>query len=52
VEIQPKSAAQFGVKMGDGRKRNKERRVMTDKQKLNREYQQVKGIMDKKYGKS
>lgn len=51
VEIQPKSAAQFGVKMGDGRKRNKERRVMTDKQKLNREYQQVKGIMDKKYGK-
>ncbi|ORZ16464.1 RED-like protein N-terminal region-domain-containing protein [Absidia repens] len=52
VEIQPKSAAQFGVKMGDGRKRNKERRTMTDKQKLNREYQQVKGIMDKKYGKS
>ncbi|CAO3586484.1 unnamed protein product [Absidia cylindrospora] len=52
VEIQPKSAAQFGVKMGDGRKRNKERRGMSDKQKLNREYQQVKGIMDKKYVKS
>ncbi|KAI8086333.1 RED-like protein N-terminal region-domain-containing protein [Halteromyces radiatus] len=51
VEIQPKSAAQFGVKMSDGRKRNKERRVMTEKQKLNREYQQVKGIMEKKYGK-
>ncbi|KAI8343319.1 RED-like protein N-terminal region-domain-containing protein [Chlamydoabsidia padenii] len=52
VEIQPKSAAQFGVKMGDGRKRNKERRVMSEKQKLNRDYQQVKGIMEKKYGKS
>ncbi|CAO3640389.1 unnamed protein product [Cunninghamella blakesleeana] len=52
IEIQPKSAAQFGVKMGDGRKRNKERRVMTEKQKLNREYQQVKNIMDKKYGKN
>ncbi|CAO3636095.1 unnamed protein product [Cunninghamella echinulata] len=52
IEIQPKSAAQFGVKMGDGRKRNKERRLMSDKQKLNREYQQVKNIMDKKYGKN
>ncbi|ORX58689.1 hypothetical protein DM01DRAFT_1405332 [Hesseltinella vesiculosa] len=51
LEIQPKSAAQFGVKAADGRKRNKERRVMDDKQKLNRDYQQVKNLMDKKYGK-
>ncbi|KAI8072477.1 RED-like protein N-terminal region-domain-containing protein [Gongronella butleri] len=52
IEIQPKSAAQFGVKAADGRKRNRERRVMTDKQKLNRDYQQVKSMMDKKYGPS
>ncbi|KAI7882281.1 hypothetical protein K492DRAFT_230042 [Lichtheimia hyalospora FSU 10163] len=52
VEIQPKSVSQFGVKLGDGRKRNREqRRGMSDKQKLNREYQMVKNIMDKKYGK-
>ncbi|KAI7864150.1 RED-like protein N-terminal region-domain-containing protein [Spinellus fusiger] len=52
IEIHPKSAFQFGVKLGDGRKRNRERRGMNDKQKLNREYQQVKNLMDKKYGKS
>ncbi|KAG0180781.1 hypothetical protein DFQ29_010165 [Apophysomyces sp. BC1021] len=52
VEIHPKSAFQFGVKLGDGRKRNREQRKgMNDKQKLNREYQQVKSLMDKKYGK-
>lgn len=52
VEIQPKSVSQFGVKLGDGRKRNREqRRGMSEKQKLNREYQMVKNIMDKKYGK-
>lgn len=52
VEIQPKSASQYGVKLGDGRKRNREqKRGMSEKQKLNREYQQVKNIMDKKYGK-
>ncbi|KAF7732095.1 hypothetical protein EC973_006350 [Apophysomyces ossiformis] len=52
VEIHPKSAFQFGVKLGDGRKRNREQRKgMSDKQKLNREYQQVKNLMEKKYGK-
>ncbi|KAI9249400.1 RED-like protein N-terminal region-domain-containing protein [Phascolomyces articulosus] len=52
VEIHPKSAFQYGVKLSDGRKRNREqRRGMSDKQKLNREYQMVKNIMDKKYGK-
>ncbi|KAI9497247.1 RED-like protein N-terminal region-domain-containing protein [Zychaea mexicana] len=51
VEIHPKSAFQYGVKLGDGRKRNREqRRGMSDKQKLNRDYQMVKNIMDKKYG--
>ncbi|KAI8144213.1 RED-like protein N-terminal region-domain-containing protein [Fennellomyces sp. T-0311] len=52
VEIHPKSAFQFGVKLGDGRKRNREQRKgMSDKQKLNRDYQMVKNVMDKKYGK-
>ncbi|KAI7847098.1 RED-like protein N-terminal region-domain-containing protein [Circinella umbellata] len=52
IEIHPKSAFQYGVKLGDGRKRNRDqRRGMSDKQKLNRDYQMVKNIMDKKYGK-
>lgn len=51
IEIMPKSASQYGVKMGDGRKRNRDqRRGMSDKQKLNREYQMIKNIMEKKYG--
>lgn len=52
IEIQPKSAYQFGVKLGDGRKRNRERKPVSDKQRLDRDYQQVKNIMSKKYGKS
>ncbi|KAI8095483.1 RED-like protein N-terminal region-domain-containing protein [Thamnidium elegans] len=52
IEIHPKSAFQFGVKLGDGRKRNRERKGMNDKQRLDRDYQQVKNIMSKKYGKS
>ncbi|KAI9257669.1 RED-like protein N-terminal region-domain-containing protein [Sporodiniella umbellata] len=52
IEILPKSAIQFGVKMNDGRKRNKEKRSMSDKQRLDRDYQQVKNIMSQKYGKS
>lgn len=52
IEIHPKSAFQFGVKLGDGRKRNRERKGMNDKQRLDRDYQQVKSIMSKKYGKS
>lgn len=51
VEIHPKSAFQFGVKVGDGRKRNREqRRGLSEKQKFNREYQMIKNIMEKKYG--
>ncbi|CEP13603.1 hypothetical protein [Parasitella parasitica] len=52
IEIHPKSAYQYGIKLGDGRKRNKERKGMSDKQRLDRDYQQVKNIMSKKYGKS
>jgi IK cytokine len=52
VEIHPKSAFQFGVKLGDGRKRNRERKGMDEKQRLNRDYQQVKSIMEKKYGQN
>ncbi|KAI8987657.1 RED-like protein N-terminal region-domain-containing protein, partial [Mycotypha africana] len=52
IEIHPKSAFQFGVKLGDGRKRNRERKGMTEKQKLDREYQKVKNIMSQKYGKT
>lgn len=52
IEIHPKSAFQYGVKLGDGRKRNRERKGMNDKQRLDRDYQQVKNIMSKKYGKS
>lgn len=52
IEFNPKSAFQFGVKLGDGRKRNRERKGMNDKQRLDRDYQQVKNIMSKKYGKS
>ncbi|KAI9487140.1 MAG: RED-like protein N-terminal region-domain-containing protein [Benjaminiella poitrasii] len=52
IEIHPKSAFQFGVKLGDGRKRHRERKGLSDKQRLDREYQQVKNIMSQKYGKS
>ncbi|KAI7901911.1 RED-like protein N-terminal region-domain-containing protein [Cokeromyces recurvatus] len=52
IEIHPKSAFQFGVKLGDGRKRHRERKELNDKQRLNREYQQVKNIISQKYGKS
>jgi IK cytokine len=52
IEITPKSAVQFGVKLGDGRKRNRERKGLNDKQRLDRDYQQVKNIMSKKYGKN
>ncbi|OBZ88394.1 Protein Red [Choanephora cucurbitarum] len=53
IEIHPKSAFQFGVKLSDGRRKNREKRKdMSEEQKLNREYQQVKNIMSKKYGTS
>ncbi|KAG1293694.1 hypothetical protein G6F66_005856 [Rhizopus arrhizus] len=52
IEILPKSAIQFGVKMNDGRKRNKEKKSLTDKQRLDRDYRQVKNIMSQKYGQS
>ncbi|KAG1056346.1 hypothetical protein G6F43_001761 [Rhizopus delemar] len=52
IEILPKSAIQFGVKMNDGRKRNKEKKTLTDKQRLDRDYRQVKNIMSQKYGQS
>lgn len=53
IEIHPKSAFQFGVKLSDGRRKNREKRKdMSEQQRLNREYQQVKNIMSKKYGTS
>lgn len=49
IEVLPKSAMQYGVKMSDGRKRNREqRKAPSDKQKLDREWQQLKSFMDKK----
>ena len=53
IEIHPKSAFQFGVKLSDGRRKNREKRKdMSEQQRLNREYQQVKNIMSKKNGTS
>lgn len=49
LEVLPKSAMQYGVKMSDGRKRNREqRKAPNEKQKLDREWQQLKSFMDKK----
>ncbi|KAH8555872.1 RED-like protein N-terminal region-domain-containing protein [Umbelopsis sp. PMI_123] len=52
LEVLPKSAMQYGVKMSDGRKRNREqRKAPTEKQKLDRDWQQLKSFMDKKRDK-
>lgn len=49
LEVLPKSAMQYGVKMSEGRKRNREQRnPPNDKQKLDREWQKLKSFMDKK----
>ncbi|CAM0140935.1 hypothetical protein VKS41_009372 [Umbelopsis sp. WA50703] len=48
LEVLPKSAMQYGVKMSEGRKRNREQRnPPNDKQKLDREWQKLKAFMDK-----
>ena len=46
----PKSAFQFGVKTGDGRQTRRSRRELTDKQKLDRDFQKINRIMEEKYG--
>ncbi|KAI9287713.1 RED-like protein N-terminal region-domain-containing protein [Umbelopsis sp. AD052] len=52
LEVLPKSAMQYGVKMSDGRKRNREqRKPPSEKQKLDRDWQQLKTFMDKKRDK-
>jgi IK cytokine len=52
LEVLPKSAIQYGVKMSDGRKRNREqRKPPSEKQKLDRDWQQLKSFMDKKRDK-
>ena len=52
LEVLPKSAMQYGVKMSDGRKRNREqRKPPSEKQKLDRDWQQLKSFMDKKRDK-
>ncbi|KAG2180832.1 hypothetical protein INT43_008411 [Umbelopsis isabellina] len=49
LEVLPKSAMQYGVKMSEGRKRNREQRnPPNEKQKLDREWQKLKSFMDKK----
>ncbi|CAO3701471.1 unnamed protein product [Rhizopus microsporus] len=52
IEILPKSAVQFGVKLNDGRKKGKEKKGLNDKQRFDRDFQQVKNILSQKYGKS
>ncbi|RUP49820.1 RED-like protein N-terminal region-domain-containing protein [Jimgerdemannia flammicorona] len=48
VEINPRAAYQFGVKMGDGRKTKRgEKREMSEKQKIDRDWQKISNIMEK-----
>lgn len=47
----PKSAFQFGVKTGDGRRTRRSGKELTEKQKLNRDFQKISKIMEQKYGK-
>ncbi|CAG8487599.1 7692_t:CDS:2 [Paraglomus brasilianum] len=50
VTAMPKSAFQFGVKTSDGRQTRRSRRELTDKQKLDRDFQKINRIMEEKYG--
>ncbi|CAG8761824.1 6920_t:CDS:2 [Cetraspora pellucida] len=50
VTAMPKSAFQFGVKTGDGRKTRRSGRELTEKQKLDRDWQKISRIMEQKYG--
>ncbi|CAJ0766070.1 4251_t:CDS:2 [Entrophospora sp. SA101] len=50
VTAMPKSAFQFGVKTGDGRKTRRSGKELTEKQKLDRDWQKISKIMEKKYG--
>ncbi|CAG8519221.1 15986_t:CDS:2 [Acaulospora colombiana] len=51
VTAMPKSAFQFGVKTGDGRKTRRSGKELTEKQKLDRDFQKISRIMEQKYGK-
>ncbi|KAL1925801.1 uncharacterized protein VTP21DRAFT_684 [Calcarisporiella thermophila] len=51
VEAIPKTAMQFGVKMADGRKTRRSIGTEADsRQKLERDWQRISRIMEKKYG--
>ncbi|KAF0457480.1 protein Red-like [Gigaspora margarita] len=50
VTAMPKSAFQFGVKTGDGRKTRRSGKELTEKQKLDRDWQKISRIMEQKYG--
>lgn len=46
----PKSAFQFGVKKTDGRKTRRSGKELSEKQKLDRDWQKISKIMEQKYG--
>ncbi|KAG9283945.1 hypothetical protein G9A89_005452 [Geosiphon pyriformis] len=50
VTAMPKSAFQFGVKTGDGRKTRRSGKELTEKQKIDRDWQKISRIMEQKYG--
>ena len=47
-EALPKAAFQFGVKMADGRKTRRVKGGQNEKQKLDREWQQISKLIDKR----
>ncbi|CAG8460706.1 8042_t:CDS:2 [Diversispora eburnea] len=51
VTAMPKSAFQFGVKTGDGRRTRRSGKELTEKQKLDRDFQKISKIIERKYGK-
>ncbi|CAG8659573.1 1326_t:CDS:2 [Funneliformis caledonium] len=50
VTAMPKSAFQFGVKKTDGRKTRRSGKDLSEKQKLDRDWQKISKIMEQKYG--
>ncbi|CAB4470229.1 hypothetical protein RhiirA5_353022 [Rhizophagus irregularis] len=50
VTAMPKSAFQFGVKKTDGRKTRRSGKELSEKQKLDRDWQKISKIMEQKYG--
>uniref|UniRef100_A0A1L8DLT4 Putative ik cytokine down-regulator of hla class ii n=1 Tax=Nyssomyia neivai TaxID=330878 RepID=A0A1L8DLT4_9DIPT len=50
-EAMPKAAFQYGVKMQDGRKTRKHKTEKSEKAQLDREWQQIQNIIEKRKGK-